>query len=129
MKLRVSIGLMVVLCSGACTASKKADFLSATHDGLAISQVTYKKVLEGFAEAQIQGQITDAQMENVLRIGKAYQNTHNLILTLLIEYIELTDPIAKASLQSRVNSLSFSLHKIAIEFITMLSTYGVRVAT
>jgi len=103
----------------------EATWLESSHEGLAISQVTYTKVLEGFAEAQIQGQISDAQMENVLRIAKGFQSTHNLIVTLLIEYVEITDALDKGDIQTRITALTQSVNSIALELITLLSTYGV----
>jgi len=125
MRLRVSIGLMVVLLSVACSTPKRATFLESTYDGLAVSKVTYTRLLNGFAQAQIDGLITDAQMENILRIAKGWQGTHNLVTTLLIEYANMTDPVAKTDVATRITALSGSINSITIELITLLSTYGV----
>jgi len=129
---RVSIGLMAVLLISGCLRSPNIEppeveptWLESSHEGLAISQVTYTKVLEGFAEAQIQGQISDAQMDNILRIAKGFQGTHNLIVTLLIEYVETIDALEKGDIQVRITALTQSVNSIALELITLLSTYGV----
>lgn len=130
MRIKASIVLMSFLLLGAadCSPAKRADFLTTTHEGLAISQVTYKRVLEAFAEAQIQGVVTDEQMENVMRIATGYQNTHNLVVTLTQEYAMLTDPNEKQALASRIISLTQNLDGIITEIITLLGTYGVEVA-
>jgi len=125
MKLRVSIGLMVVLLSGACTGASRGTFLESTYDGLAMSKVTYTRLLNGFAQAQIDGLITDAQMDNILRIAKGWQGTHNLVTTLLIEYASMTDPVAKGDVATRITALTGSINNITLELITLLSTYGV----
>lgn len=118
--------LTLLLMSG-CTAPKRATFLEATYDGLAISQLTYKQVLEGFAQAQIDGQINDTQMDNVLRIARGYQNTHNLIVTLLTQYSALTDPASKSDVQTRITGLTGSVNGIMLELISLLGTYGVSI--
>jgi len=126
MKLRVSIGLMVVLLSVACSTPKRATFLESTHDKLAYSKVGYTETLNAFAQAQIDGAINDEQMANIMRIAKGYQGTQNLLVTLLIEYAAASDS-TKADIQVRIQGLTGSLDGIMLEFISLLATYGVGV--
>ena len=125
MKLRVSIGLMALLLVSGCVSAKRTDFLTSTYDGLAISKVTYTQLLNGFAQPQIDGLISDDKMENVMRIARGWQGTHNLVTTLLIEYANMTDPVAKTDVATRITALSGSINAITLELITLLATYGV----
>ena len=125
MRLRVSIPLIAVLLMSGCMSATRGTFLDSTYDGLAMSKLTYTRLLNGFAQAQIDGLITDAQMENILRIAKGWQGTHNLVTTLLIEYANMTDPVAKNDVATRITALTGSIDSITIELITLLGTYGV----
>jgi len=126
MRLRVSIGLMVVLLMGGCTPTKRATFLESTHDKLAYSKVGYTETLNAFAQAQIDGVINDEEMANVMRIAKGYQGTQNLLVTLLIQYAAASDA-TKADIQVRIQGLTGSLDGIMLEFISLLASYGVGV--
>jgi len=125
-RLRVSIGLMALLLVSGCTGTKRATFLESTHDKLAYSKVGYTETLNAFAQAQIDGVIDQAKMDNVMRIAKGYQGTQNLLVTLLIQYAAASDT-TKADIQIRIQGLTGSLDGIMLEFITLLATYGVGV--
>lgn len=117
---RNAIVLFTILSLSACAGTKQT-YIGNIHDGLAYSQMTYKRVLEGFAEAQLQGQITDEQMENVIRIGREFQRTHNLVITLVQEYLSLPEGDSREALQLRITALSQSLNAITQELIILLA--------
>jgi len=127
MRLRLSMGLLALLLVSGCAAPARATFLESTHDKLAYSKVGYTETLNAFAQAQIDGVIDQAQMDNILRIAKGYQGTQNLLTTLLIQYAAASDA-SKAEIQIRIQGLTGSLDGIMLEFITLLATYGVGVS-
>ena len=123
---KLPAGLILVLLLSGCVASKRTDFLTSTHDKLAYSKVGYTETLNAFAQAQIDGVIDQTKMDNVMRIAKGYQNTQNLLVTLLIQYAAASDT-TKGDIQIRIQGLTGSLDGIMLEFISLLGTYGVGV--
>ena len=122
---KIQTSVLVLLLLAGCAGGRKATYIENIHEGLSYSQASYKRILEGFAQAQLDGRVSDEQMENVIRVGRSWQSTHNLVITLSQTYVSMPPGDAKDAAQIRLTALSQSLDSIMLELIEMLALYGV----